>query len=85
MLLLVPLIAATVPALADGGFDCRCLYRGQYFEQGVTVCIRVDGRNRLARCEMSLNNSSWTFLKDGCPTAQATPIPEAMRARFAAR
>jgi len=70
------------PAFADGpGMDCRCLYKGKYFHQGDTVCIRVDGRSRLARCDMALNNTSWTFLKDkdGCPTAGMTPVaPETL-------
>ncbi len=72
------MVAFVLPALAgENGIDCRCRYKGQYFEQGETVCIRVDGRSRLARCAMALNNSSWTFLsdKDGCPTALMSPLP----------
>ena len=74
----VALAALVLPALADGnGMACRCLYQGKYFETGDTVCIRVDGRSRLARCDMALNNTSWTFLsgKDGCPTALMSPLP----------
>ena len=72
------LAASALPGLAgENGIDCRCLYRGTYFEMGATVCIRVDGRSRLARCDMALNNTSWTFLsdKDGCPTALMSPLP----------
>ncbi len=62
----------------QNGMECRCRYQGKYFQQGETVCIRVDGRSRLARCDMALNNSSWTFLttaKDGCPSALMSPLP----------
>ena len=71
-------MAFVLPALAgQNGVDCRCRYQGKYFEQGDTVCIRVGGQSRLARCDMGLNNTSWTFLsgKDGCPTAQLSPVP----------
>ena len=54
---------------------CQCLYQGKKFEQGAFVCIRVDGATRLARCDMLLNNSSWTFVKSGCPTALISPMP----------
>ncbi|MEX0853004.1 MAG: hypothetical protein WD036_06955 [Bauldia sp.] len=64
---------APLPAFAGDGMDCRCLYHGASFEQGDTICIRVDGRSRLARCEMLLNNSSWKFLSDGCPQTSLTP------------
>jgi hypothetical protein len=70
--------ALILPALAgQHGVDCRCRYNGKYFEMGDTVCIRVDGRPRLARCAMVLNNTSWTFLSDrnGCPTALMSPLP----------
>lgn len=73
----VALATSVLPALAgENGMACRCLYQGKYFEQGDTVCIRVDGRSRLARCDMALNNTSWTFLagKEGCPTALMSPL-----------
>jgi hypothetical protein len=66
-------VLAPVGALAE--HRCQCLYQGKEFDQGALVCIRVDGTARLARCDMLLNNSSWTFLKTGCPTAAATPLP----------
>lgn len=52
----------------------HCLYQGKIFRQGDVTCIRVDGKTRLARCEMMLNNATWNFLQDGCPTALLTPI-----------
>jgi hypothetical protein len=65
------LILAT-PALA--GRHCR--YEGRIFNQGDMVCISVDGRTRLARCGMLLNNASWNFIQDGCPTAALTLRPQ---------
>lgn len=65
---------AVIPA-GSARAECQCRYDGKVFEQGQLVCIRVGGATRLARCDMVLNNSSWSFLKDGCPTALATPPP----------
>ena len=73
------------PLAAANGFDCRCIYRGKYFEQGETVCIRAYGTERLARCDMALNNSSWTFLAGDCPQAAVTPIPPGVLALLKAR
>lgn len=69
------LIAAGLPVLAANGIACRCLYQGRYFEQGEVVCIHVDGRARLARCDMELNNSSWIFIQNACPAAIMSPVP----------
>ncbi len=66
------LAVASLPAQAEGP-ECRCRYQGKYFGQGETVCIRVGGQSKLARCDMVLNNSSWTFLGNGCPSALMTP------------
>ena len=72
---LAALAALLLPATASAGPECRCLYQGKEFEHGALVCIRVGGRTQLARCDMALNNSSWTFLQPGCPTALMTPLP----------
>src|SRR5258705_2408021 len=80
---LLTVIATLVllPTSVLAGPECRCLYQGKEFEQGALVCIHVDGRTRLARCEMLLNNSSWTFLSPGCPTAEMTPIARPLSLR----
>jgi hypothetical protein len=70
-------LAVMTPIGASAEHKCQCLYQGKKFEQGELVCIKVDGATHLARCDMQLNNSSWTFLKTGCPTASLTPIPKA--------
>ena len=69
------LVVSAGPLAAAGGSECRCLYQGRYFEQGETVCIHVDGSERLAQCDMALNNSSWRFLAKSCPSASMTPLP----------
>jgi hypothetical protein len=55
-----------------GGPSCLCRYQGQRYELGQFACIN----SKLARCDMFLNNTSWTFLEDTCPTAQLTPLPQ---------
>lgn len=81
--------SAVVPALAvlllaglwpagPARADCTCRAGGQDYALGATVCLRSGGTERLARCEMALNNTSWTPLRDGCPSAGAA------RSRFAA-
>jgi hypothetical protein len=79
---LLALTALSLPASA--GPECRCLYNGRAFEHGALVCIRLGSSERLARCDMELNNSSWTFLQNGCPTAMTPLPPEALR-RLAVR
>ena len=69
-------LAALAPSGAFAEHNCQCLYQGKRFEQGQLVCIKVDGTAHLARCDMLLNNSSWKFLSNGCPTAALfTPLP----------
>jgi hypothetical protein len=82
ILALLFLSAIATPALA--GPECRCRYLGREFDHGALVCITLDGRSKLARCDMLLNNSSWTFLKDGCPSAEVTPLPTEIAAALAA-
>jgi hypothetical protein len=57
------LVAWGMPARAD----CTCRAAGKAYELGQTACLTVGGSPRLARCEMALNNTSWTFLPDACP------------------
>jgi uncharacterized membrane protein len=74
---LLVVLAVLAPAGASAEHKCQCLYHGKKFEQGELVCLRVDGATRLARCDMLLNNSSWTFVQTGCPTALLMPVPAA--------
>ncbi|MXU65704.1 hypothetical protein GSH16_09600 [Rhodobacteraceae bacterium KN286] len=67
-------LTAALPALAsDGGTadtiwpDCYCTDReGERRELGTVMCMVVDGRSFLARCEMSLNNPMWRDMSEGC-------------------
>ncbi|ESX74222.1 MULTISPECIES: hypothetical protein [unclassified Mesorhizobium] len=57
-----------------------CLANGKSFQIGQMACLTLAGQSHLARCEMVLNNTSWTKQRDGCPEntlaphLQGTPI-----------
>ncbi len=65
--------------------DCYCTDReGARVELGQEICLFVDGRAFMARCEMSLNNPMWRETGDSCLSSNArelgttplfTPIP----------
>ena len=47
--------------------DCYCTDRsGSRVELGETICLTVDGRAFLARCEMSLNVPMWRETGEAC-------------------
>jgi len=60
------------PALGDGYYngtkvDCYCTdSTGGRVELGEMICLNVDGRSFIARCEMSLNNPIWREVSTGC-------------------
>ena len=75
------LIAGALLAGAAGAhttFPCPCRHPGGVAPPGAVVCLDVNGKRSLARCEMVLNNSSWRFLDKPCPIASparpATPM-----------
>ncbi|MDV7143810.1 hypothetical protein R3X27_14075 [Tropicimonas sp. TH_r6] len=54
--------------------DCYCTDRaGDRVDLGEVICLHVDGRMFLARCEMSLNNPMWRQVKEGCTVSR---LPE---------
>lgn len=64
------ILAAGAPAY--GAARCVCVANGQRVEEGRIACIRPQsGTPYLARCDKVLNNTSWTRLQDGCPSAGA--------------
>ena len=65
-----------VPAMADvvgpGGkvIDCFCTdTQGDRVELGQVICLFVDGRRFMARCEMSLNVPMWREQSKGCTSS----------------
>ncbi|MEM9715171.1 MAG: hypothetical protein AAF826_01505 [Pseudomonadota bacterium] len=49
------------------GLECYCTDgTGARVELGELRCLRVDGRNYTARCEMSLNNPMWREVQNEC-------------------
>ena len=72
------LVAFGVPApvFADGATKndpkCQCRYQGQRYNLGEYACIR----SKLARCDMFLNNTTWTFLDDSCGAVQLDTPPQ---------
>ncbi len=65
--------AAVAPGTAGGGIDCTCRYGGQSYAQNACVCLMTPNGARLACCGKVLNNSSWKFTRDMCPTAGVKP------------
>ncbi|WP_108723024.1 hypothetical protein [Mesorhizobium sp. ORS 3428] len=63
------LVAAPAPVLADQA----CLANGKSFKVGETACLTVAGQSHLARCDMVLNNTSWTKVSDICPGENQAP------------
>ena len=69
-----------LPAAAEeGNPGPSCLHGGVRYALGELACITVCPQlARLVRCEMSLNNTSWTHVSDVCPiTLNVTPAPMA--------
>lgn len=64
-------LAAPTPSLASQA----CLANGKSFNVGETACLTLEGESHLARCDMVLNNTSWTRIKDECPGDAPKPHP----------
>jgi hypothetical protein len=63
--------AAMVPAFAAP----ECLANGKSYPVGQVACLTVADQSHLARCEMVLNNTSWTKVGDSCPENTMAPHP----------
>lgn len=72
---LCPCAAALALAATPAFADPECLANGKSFQIGQVACLTLSGRSHLARCDMVLNNTSWTKIWDECP--RTTPAPSA--------
>ena len=64
-------LAAPTPSFAAPA----CLANGKSFNVGQTTCLTLEGESHLARCDMVLNNTSWTRIKDECSGEAPKPHP----------
>ncbi|MER8371684.1 hypothetical protein [Mesorhizobium sp. M1409] len=62
-------MAAPASALADQ----ECLANGKSYQLGQVACLTVGDQSHLARCDMVLNNTSWTKVGDSCPANTMAP------------
>ncbi|WP_296738619.1 hypothetical protein [Mesorhizobium sp.] len=64
-------VATPAPVLAAQA----CLANGNSYKLGEQACLTLPSQSHLARCEMVLNNTSWTTVKDECPGEAPKPRP----------
>lgn len=63
------------------GTLCTCRNRdGSRHQLGSLVCLNVDGRRYLARCEMALNVPNWKKVQDSCPVAAGGNLMQSLPA-----
>jgi hypothetical protein len=65
-------VSASVPAFAAP----ECLANGKSFQIGQIACLTLADNSHLARCDMVLNNTSWTKVADSCPENTLAPHPQ---------
>jgi hypothetical protein len=57
---------------ADGKpIPCRCVFKGREYKVGEIVCMATHVGVVLARCDMSLNNTSWVPSEMPCDVSRA--------------
>lgn len=67
-------IQADVTGPGGKVIDCYCTdSTGGRVELGQSICLFVNGRAFMARCEMSLNVPMWRETGEGCVSAQGVP------------
>ncbi len=55
---------------------CRCVANGTSYGQGEVACLGPDSSRFMARCEMNLNNTSWTKISDVCDVLSELGLPD---------
>lgn len=80
-----PAMAQDAPAtpIPETPQSLSCLSSGQVYMPGQIACIPgCHGAERLARCDVVENYTTWTTVSNDCPIANASPIAEMMLAAF---
>ena len=81
VLFLVPGLAVSDVPTENGLIECYCTDTyGQRVELGESVCLFVDGRSFIAKCEMSLNNPAWRDTGVDCTMSRRSVPPEELEA-----
>ncbi|ESY32258.1 hypothetical protein X749_03560 [Mesorhizobium sp. LNJC391B00] len=62
-------MASPAAALADQ----QCLANGKSYQVGQVTCLTVSDKSHMARCDLVLNNTSWTKIGDTCPDSTIKP------------
>ena len=58
------------PAPGRDGGSSTCMAQGSQYQLGEEACIPAcHGRRRLARCDMTGTQASWTYVSQDCPSA----------------
>lgn len=83
---LIPQIALSDANMGGKTVDCYCTdATGGRVELGEEICLFVDGRAFMARCEMSLNNPIWRDTGRGCVSSRRGPDMQGPQSRVRGR
>ncbi|PZV35279.1 hypothetical protein B5V02_28395 [Mesorhizobium kowhaii] len=66
-------LAFAMAAPAAAFADQECLANGKSYPVGQVACLTIADQSHLARCDMVLNNTSWTKVGDSCPENTMAP------------
>ena len=51
------------------GENCTCRHNAEDIPEGQSICMKTPKGMQMATCERVLNNTSWKFTGQPCPTA----------------